>query len=39
MWLLSRFTGDLTVGIRRDKRQSGSTQRGVRVGLGFREFP
>ena len=36
--LLSRFLGDPTIGIRRDKKQSGSTQRGLRVGTRFKEF-
>ena len=30
--------GDPTVGNRRDKKESGSTQRGLGVGAGFREF-
>ena len=37
--LLSRFTGDLTVGSLRDKKESCSTWRGLHVGTGFREFP
>ena len=36
--LLSRFVGDQTVGIRRDKKESCSTQRGQRVGTGLLEF-
>ena len=32
------ITGDLTVGIRRDKKESRSTRRGQRVGTGFEEF-
>ena len=39
VWLLSRFTGDPTVGSLRDKKESCSTQRGLRVGTRFREFP
>ena len=38
MRLLSKITGDPTVGIRRDKKESGSTQRGQRIGTGFKEF-
>ena len=36
--LLSRFLGDPTVGIRRDKKESRSTHRGLCVGSGFEEF-
>ena len=36
--LLSRFMEDPTVGIRRNKKQSDSTQRGLRGGTGFKEF-
>ena len=36
--LFSRFLGDPTVGIRRDKKESRSTQRGLCVGYGFEEF-
>ena len=36
--LRSRFTDDPTVGIRRDKKQSDSTQRGLRVGTEFKSF-
>ena len=36
--LLSRNTCDPTVGSIRDKRENGSTRRGLRVGTGFREF-
>ena len=36
--LLSKFPIDPTVRILRDKKQSYSTQRGLRVGSGFREF-
>ena len=38
MWLLSRFTGDPTVGSLRDKKESCSTRRGLRVGTRFEEF-
>ena len=38
MWLLFRFTGDLTVGSLRDKKGSCSTRSGLRVGTGFEEF-
>ena len=38
MCLLSKITGDPTVEIRRDKKESGSTQRGLRVGTDFKEF-
>ena len=38
MSLLSRFTGDPTVEILRAKMESCSTQRGLRVDSGFREF-
>ena len=37
--LLSRFTGDPTVGSLRDKKERCSTWRGLRVGTVFREFP
>ena len=36
--LLSKFLGDSTVGIRRDKKESCSTGRGLRVDSGFEEF-
>ena len=36
--LLSRTVGDPTVGSRRDKKGSCSTRRGLRVGIGFKEF-
>ena len=36
--LLSRFLGDPTVRIRRDKKESRSTHRGLCVGSGFEEF-
>ena len=39
VFLLSRNMGDPTVGSLRDKKESCSTQRGLRVGTGFREFP
>ena len=38
MWLLSRFTGDPTVGILQDKKEGCSTQQGQRVGTGYKEF-
>ena len=38
MQLLSRFPGFRTVGSRRAKKQSFSTQQGLRVGTGFGEF-
>ena len=37
--LLSKNTGDPTVGNLRDKKENCSTRRGLRVGTGFREFP
>ena len=36
--LLSSFPANPTVGIRRDKKQSCSTHRGLRVGPGFVSF-
>ena len=39
MKLLSRNTGDPTVGSLRDKKENCSTRRGLCVGTGFREFP
>ena len=39
MKLLSKISDDLTVGSLRDKKESCSTERGLRVGTGFREFP
>ena len=39
MKLLSKISGDLTVGSLRDKKESCSTRRGLRLGTGFREFP
>ena len=36
--LISRIVGDLTVGNRRDEKESYSTRRGLRVGTGFKEF-
>ena len=37
--LLSKNTGDPTVGNLRDKKENCSTQRGLRVGTRFRKFP
>ena len=37
--LLSRISGDPTVGSLRDKKENCSTRIGLRVGTGFREFP
>ena len=39
VFLLSRNTRDPTVGSLRDKKESRSTRRGLRVGTRFREFP
>ena len=39
VFLLSRNTGDPTVGSLRDKKENCSMRRGLRVGTGFREFP
>ena len=39
VFILYRNTRDLTVGSLRDKKESYSTRRGLRVGTGFREFP
>ena len=36
---ISKISGDPTVGSLRDKKESYSTRRGLRVGTGFREFP
>ena len=36
--LLSKISGDPTVRILRDKKESCSTRRGLRVGSDFREF-
>ena len=36
--LLYKFSADTTVRILRDKKESCSTRRGLRVGFGFREF-
>ena len=36
--LLSKFRGDPTVGSLRDKKESCSTRRGLRVGTGFKDF-
>ena len=38
VFLLSRIVRDPTVGSLRDKKESCSTQRGLRVGTGFEEF-
>ena len=38
VWLLSRNTGDPTVGSLRDKKENCSTRRGLRMGTRFREF-
>ena len=38
MQLLSRITTDWTVGFLRAKKQSGSTHRGLHVGIGFGSF-
>ena len=37
--LLSSFPTNPTVGSLRDKKESCSTRKGLRVGTGFREFP
>ena len=37
--ILSKIVGDLTVDGFRDKKESCSTQKGLRVGTRFREFP
>ena len=37
--LLSSFPADPTVGSLRDKKESCSTRRGLRVDTGFEEFP
>ena len=37
--LLSRIVGDPTIDSLRDKKESCSTRRGLRVGTRFREFP
>ena len=39
VFILSRNTRDPTVGSLRNKKESCSTQRGLRVGTRFREFP
>ena len=39
MKLLSKISGDSTVGSLRDKKDSCSTRRELRVGTRFREFP
>ena len=38
VWLLSRNTGDPTVGSLRGKKENCSTRRGLRVGTRFKEF-
>ena len=38
MYLISRFTGDPTVGILRDKKEGYSMRRALRVGSSFKEF-
>ena len=38
MSLLSRISGNPTVGSLRDEKESRSTRRGLRVGTGFEEF-
>ena len=38
VFLLSKNTGDPTVGSLRDKKENCSTRRGLRVGTGFKEF-
>ena len=37
--LLSKISGDPTIGSLLDKKESCSTRRELRVGTGFREFP
>ena len=39
VFILSKNTGDPTVGGLRDKKENCSTRRGLRMGTGFREFP
>ena len=39
MKLLSKISGDPTIGSLRDKKESFSTRRRLRVGTRFREFP
>ena len=39
VFLLSKNTGDPTVGSLRAEKESYSTRRGLRVGTGFKEFP
>ena len=36
--LLSRISGNPTVGSHRDEKESFSTLRGLRVGIGFKQF-
>ena len=38
MLLLSKFSPNPTIRILRDKKESCSARRGLRVGFGFREF-
>ena len=38
MSLLSKISGDPTVGFLRAKKETGSTHQGQRVGTGFLEF-
>ena len=38
MQILSKIPGDPTVGFLRAKKESGSTQQGLCVGTGLREF-
>ena len=38
MCLLSRFAGDPTIGIRRDKKESRYTRQGQHVDSAFEEF-
>ena len=39
VFLLSKFLRNPTVGSLRDKKESCSTRRGLRMGTRFREFP
>ena len=39
MSLLSKISEDPTIGSLRDKKESCSTQRGLRLGTRFRKFP
>ena len=38
MYLICRFTADLTVGILRGKKEGCSMRLAIRVGSGFKEF-